>query len=58
METAPRLTEDTTDSYGDSYQTAWYCDVPPKGVAFRVIRSEWVDDYTVRKILEIELMSA
>jgi hypothetical protein len=57
METIPRLTEHTIDG-GCSYERQWYCDVPPLGASFRVVRSEWTDDYTVRKIYEIELVSA
>lgn len=41
----------------DQLQThveAWVCDQPPKEQAYRVIKDRWVEDYTVRLILEVE----
>jgi hypothetical protein len=35
---------------------AWVCDPPPLGVTYRVLRDEWVKDYTVRLIHEIQVV--
>ena len=43
---------------GTSWVQEWYCDVPPPDVPFTVVRDEWNDDGTVRKILEIRFLSA
>jgi hypothetical protein len=41
------------------YWQEWYCDVPPDGVAFTVIRERWMEGYSeppVRMIEEIRLL--
>lgn len=50
------MDETTTDSLG-SYTTRWECDVPPWPTAFRVLEQEWQDDYKVRVIRKIELVT-
>ena len=50
----PRLTEAKADENGE-YEDVWRCAPPAEGVPFRVVRSEWNADMTVRTILEVEL---
>lgn len=52
----PVLIEKTPAWDGGSYTTKWYCDPPPEGVVYRVIKDEWCHRSTVRKILKIEIM--
>jgi len=37
---------------------AWVCDQPPRGITYRVLRDEWVNDYTVRLIHQIKVEDA
>jgi hypothetical protein len=48
----------TDSSDGATYWDEYYCDVPPEGVKFRVIRAEWVDDLNTRRIYEVEILGA
>jgi hypothetical protein len=36
---------------------AWVCEQPPRGVKYRVLRDEWLQDYTIRLIHEIEIVT-
>jgi hypothetical protein len=40
------------------FTARWECEIPPDGVEFRVIDGDWIDDYTVRVIREIEIVPA
>jgi hypothetical protein len=42
------------DYVGEVAEERWACDPPPAGAAYRVLRDEWSDNYTVRTILEWE----
>jgi hypothetical protein len=42
----------------EEYSEVWVCDQPPSDVPYRVVRDEWSEDYTVRRIYEIELRPA
>jgi hypothetical protein len=35
---------------------AWVCDQPDRSVRYQVLRDEWVDDYRVRLIHEIQVV--
>jgi hypothetical protein len=47
------------EKYG-GFITRWHCDVPDKGVKFRVLRDEWhdTDSGPVRDVYEIQVSSA
>jgi hypothetical protein len=45
-----------TDTLG-RYEEVWLCEPPAKGIAYEVLREEWTDDYTVRTIREVKVLS-
>jgi hypothetical protein len=48
----PLLVEETLADDG-IYVTEWYCEPPSPGVKFAVIRCEWNELHTVRRVQEI-----
>lgn len=54
MDAVPVLTEDVPDASG-RYRQEWYCEPPPPGARFTVVRDEWDAGYSVRKILEVKV---
>jgi len=42
---------------GTYYDTEWKCDAPAEGLKFTVVDQEWNDDYTVRTIREVRLIT-
>jgi hypothetical protein len=41
---------------GVAYVEVWLTPPPAEGVLYRVVRDDWVDDYTERRIYEIKLV--
>lgn len=51
-----RCAEEISEN-GMTYTARWYCEPPPPGARFAVVRSEWNADCTVRVIREIEVLT-
>lgn len=49
-----RSSRQVIDGDGE-YREEWYCDEPPHGSLYTVIRQEWDADGRVRKIFEVKL---
>ena len=50
----PVLVEQVNDDNG-TYEQQWYCQPPPKGVAYLVTDCTWTPDHKVRKIFSVQL---
>lgn len=42
---------------GGGYERRWVCDPPSEELRYQVLREAWSDDFKVRTIYEIELVS-
>ena len=47
----------TTKETPVDYEEVWECEVPEEGVGYFVREDEWNDDYTVRVIRRIEIVT-
>lgn len=58
MDDEPVLTELVNDPLKGATRVDWYCEPPPEGAAYDVVREEdggWRRGYPVRRILEVRL---
>lgn len=56
MKTEYRTIETVKDTFGE-WEQRWACAVPDMDVKFVVTEQEWLDDYSVRIIKAIEVIS-